>query len=62
MREPYIRYVNFIYIYAIVYMLLKHGGNPSLKNNENETPTDLLLDSSKTVSEKKFRERKYLNI
>ena len=43
-------------------MLLKHGGNPSLKNNENETPTDLLLDSSKTISEKKFRERKYLNI
>ena len=51
-----------LYLIKNLDMLLKHGGNPSLKNNENETPTDLLLDSSKTVSEKKFRERKYLNI
>ena len=28
----------------------------------NFKTADLLLDSSKTVSEKKFRERKYLNI
>ena len=43
-------------------LLLKYGANPSFKNKDNETALALLIDSSKTISQKHYRQKKYFDI
>ena len=43
-------------------LLLKYGADPSLKNKDNETPLDLLIDSSKTIAQKHNRRKKYFDV
>ena len=43
-------------------LLLKYGANPSLKNKDNETALDLLIDSSKTIAQKHNRQKKYFDV
>ena len=43
-------------------LLIEHGANPSILNAQNESPIELLIESSSTTMQRKARRKKYKKI